>query len=166
MRLFLSILALAAAMAMPAGADTEAETAPEPILKIINFTADWCPNCQVLNPRIDAALQAFEAHEIERVDLDMTEAQGTDEVTKAAAVADAIRTADANKAGYLWDWYGGSTGIAAIISADNGEPISCLNRILTADQIEMRLTEAKVLALRAPAGARKPAGPDCPAPIN
>ena len=53
----------------------------EAVLKIINFTADWCPNCQVLNPRMDEAIGTFEAGLIERVDLDMTLARrGSDQM--------------------------------------------------------------------------------------
>ena len=44
----------------------------EPVVKIINFTADWCPNCQILNPRIDEALEAFDDGSVARVDLDVT----------------------------------------------------------------------------------------------
>ena len=44
----------------------------EPSVKIINFTADWCPNCQILNPRLEEAMESFEDGSIERVDLDVT----------------------------------------------------------------------------------------------
>ena len=157
--------ALALFMSPIALADAAAE--PEPVLKIVNFTADWCPNCQILNPRMDEAIERFEAGAIERVDLDMTNAgRRNGDLERTNAIADAIRTADANQAGYLWDWYGGVTGLAAIVSADNGEPLACINRALSVDQIADRLKIAKVLAERAPAGQRKPNGPDCPAPMN
>jgi len=61
------ILILLAAMALvPFGAKAE------PVLKIINFTAEWCPNCQVLNPTIRNALLQFPEGQIEVVPLDMT----------------------------------------------------------------------------------------------
>ena len=46
----------------------------EPSVKIINFTADWCPNCQILNPRIGRSYRkAFEDRYVfVRVDLDVT----------------------------------------------------------------------------------------------
>lgn len=139
----------------------------EPILKIINFTAEWCPNCRVLNPEIDAALMDVPAGEVELVNLDMTRAgRRATEPERNAAFADAIRLANAHKATYLWDWYGGVTGIAVIISADNGEPISCINRLLDADQIEARLIEASILSKRREPGTRMPEGPDCPPPLH
>lgn len=139
----------------------------EPVLKIINFTAEWCPNCQVLNPEIDAALKEFPAGAIELVNLDMTRAgSSASAYEKHAAFSDAIRLADSHSAAYLWAWYGGATGIAAIISADNGEPISCLNRLLDADAIEARLREASILSARRAPGTRMPNGPDCPPPLN
>ncbi|MEO1643153.1 MAG: thioredoxin domain-containing protein [Pseudomonadota bacterium] len=139
----------------------------EPILRIINFTADWCPNCRVLDPRMAEALEAFPEGEIELVNLDMTKARsGADEMTIINTHNDAIRLADSVKAGYLWDWYGGRTGIATVIAADNGEPITCFMRVLSVEQIEDRLKLAKILALRAQPGQRKPEGPDCPAPMN
>jgi len=139
----------------------------EPVVKIVNFTADWCPNCQILNPALDNALTRFAEDEVELVNLDMTNAsrRASNEQT-ARTWADAIRTAQSHRAGYLWDWYGGVTGIAAIISADNGEPISCLNRTFDEQAIEARIREAMTLATRRTPGTRKPEGPECPPPIR
>lgn len=139
----------------------------EPVLKVVNFTADWCPNCQVLNPALENALTYFDDGDIVRIDLDMTQAhRRASEAEKSAALAAAITLANENDAGYLWGWYGGVTGIAAIISADNGEPISCLTRALDEDDIRARINEAMIIARRRPAGARMPQGPDCPAPLR
>lgn len=152
-------LVFAASFAVPVAA--------EPVLKIINFTADWCPNCLVLNPEINAALQAFPAGEVELVNLDMTTAgRSASDNEKRAAFADALHLADSHQAAYLWAWYGGATGIATIISADNGEPISCLNRLLDADAIEARLHEASIISQRRAPGTRMPEGPNCPPPLN
>lgn len=139
----------------------------EPVLKIINFTADWCPNCRILNPEIDAALKEFPASEVQLVNLDMTTAgRSASDDEKRAAFSEALALAEQNDAAYLWAWYGGATGIAAIISADNGEPISCLNRLLDAKAIEGRLREASIIAQRRAPGTRMPNGPDCPPPLN
>ena len=138
----------------------------EPVIKVIRFTADWCPNCRVIDPRIDAAIEQFPAGLIEVVDLDMTETLGADDLEKLRIFADAIRLAERHKAAYLWDWYGGVTGMSAIIAADNGEPISCINRALSRQDIVFRLREARILTNKAPPGGRKPRGPDCPAPMN
>lgn len=99
-----------------------------------------------------------------RVDLDLTGTHSDDEAVRLAAFRTASETAASHGVTYLWDWYGGVTGLVVFVSADNGEPISCANRSLSTDEIERRIREAIVLSLRAPAGARKPDGPDCPAP--
>lgn len=162
--------AIATGLLVAAGLTARAETEPNkvaPTVKIINFTADWCPNCQILNPRMAEAVARFPAGTIEIVDLDMTDAsRRADEETRANARIDAIRLADSHQAGYLWDWYGGITGLAAIVAADNGEPIACMNRALNVDEIERRLEQARILAAKAPPGARKPQGPDCPPPMR
>ncbi len=139
----------------------------EPTLKIINFTAEWCPNCQVLNPRMDEAIEAFEPGMVERIDLDMTNnSRSSNLADKANAIKAAQDTAMAHDVYYLWDWYAGVTGIAVIVAADTGEPISCMLRTLSVDEIEGRLNLAKKLVENAPPAARKPQGPDCPPPTN
>lgn len=145
------------ALVMPALANAE------PILKIINFTADWCPNCRILNPELDAALQEFPSGSIKLVKLDMTYAgRSASADQKNEAFANAINTANSHQAGYLWDWYGGVTGIAVIISADNGEPISCVNRSHDMAAIVAYLREADIISRRRPPGLRMPEGADCP----
>ncbi len=139
----------------------------EPVLKIVNFTAEWCPNCQILNPAMKNALTEIPAGQVELINLDMTHAgRGSDDFQRNAVYADAIRLADSHQAAYLWDWYGGVTGLAVIISADNGEPISCMNRILSEAQIADRLREATIISQRRTPGTRMPQGPDCPPPLR
>ena len=135
----------------------------EPVLKIINFTAEWCPNCQILNPAIHNALLEFPDGQIELVNLDMTHAgrHASDEA-KWAVYADAIRLAEQHKAGHLWERYGGVTGIAAIVAADTGEAIGCMTRALSSDAIVYGLRESLIITERRAPGARMPDGPDCP----
>ena len=158
MRAFIATILFSLITALPATA--------EPVLKIINFTADWCPNCQILNPRLDEAMNAFEPGSIERVDLDMTEVRGKSMIDQLAVETDAIRLAGLHKAAYLWDWYGGVTGIAVAIAADTGEPITCFMRPMKADDIQGRLRLAKLLAENGKPGTLKPDGPDCPSPMR
>ncbi|MEM6410211.1 MAG: thioredoxin domain-containing protein [Pseudomonadota bacterium] len=139
----------------------------DPIVKVINFTADWCPNCQILNPALYNALTRFEDGEVELVNLDMTNAgRRASESEAAQAWSDAMNLAHSHQAFYLWDWYGGVTGIAAIISADNGEPIACVNRTFDESAIEGRIREAIILSERRIPGSRKPDGPECPPPMR
>ena len=136
----------------------------EPVLKVINFTADWCPNCRILNPRLDEAISAFEDGSIERVDLDVTRMRrSATPIERAEVQMQMLQLADTHQAAYLWDWYGGVTGIAVAVAADNGEPITCFMRPMKADEIEDRLKLAKILAENGRPGARKPEGPNCPA---
>ena len=135
----------------------------EPVLKVINFTADWCPNCQILNPRLDEAIEAFDDGSIERVDIDVTRMRrGASPIERAEVQMQMLKLADTHQAAYLWDWYGGITGIAVAIAADNGEPITCFMRPMKADEIEDRLNLARILAENGKPGTRKPNGPDCP----
>ena len=145
----------------------EAERGTTPSVKIVNFTADWCPNCLILNPRLDEVIERFEYGQVERVDLDMTGAsRRASDQDRMATFATAITTADTHQASYLWDWYGGVTGIAVFISADNGEPLTCVNRGFTVDQMEARMKQALLLAEHGKPGERMPDGPDCPAPLR
>lgn len=135
----------------------------EPVLKIINFTAEWCPNCQILNPALHNALLEFPEGQIEVIDLDMTFAgRGASDEQKWAVYADAIRLADSHKAVHLWERYAGVTGIAAIIAADTGETIGCMTRALSSDMIAYGLRESLIITERRAPGERMPDGPDCP----
>lgn len=140
--------------------------AADPSVKIINFTADWCPNCRILNPRLDEALEQFSAEEAVRVDIDMTGLRGEGETAKWALVEELKAQTLEHQVRYLWDWYGGFTGIAIIVASDNGEPLSCFNRGLTRTEIAGRIRESVNLARLAPPGGRRPEGPNCPPPMR
>ncbi|MEO0883976.1 MAG: thioredoxin family protein [Pseudomonadota bacterium] len=139
----------------------------EPVVKVINFTADWCPNCQILNPAIENALTRFDENQIELVNLDMTNAgRRASQDNISQTWTEALRLAHQHQVLYLWSWYGGITGLAAIVSADTGEPIACVTRSFDEDAIHARLQEAITLTTRRAPGARKPDGPECPPPVN
>lgn len=141
--------------------------AAEPAVKVINFTADWCPNCRVLNPRLAEALDKIDTDEAVRVDLDLTDVRGNeDEAARTEVINGIIAQTYDHKVRYLWDWYGGFTGIAVIVAADNGEPLSCLHRRLSANKMADLIRESLVLAQYSPPGKRRPEGPDCPAPMQ
>ena len=155
MRALIAVLFTTLLSAVPASAD--------PVVTVINFTADWCPNCQILNPRLDEAIEAFDAGLIERVDLDVTRIRrNTSMVERGLIETELLQTADSHQAAYLWDWYGGITGIAVAVSADTGEALTCFMRPMTARAIEKQLNLARILAENGRPGERKPNGPDCP----
>lgn len=155
MRMLFAALIVSLTSAFTAGAD--------PSVKIINFTADWCPNCQILNPRLEEAMEGFEDGSIERVDLDVTRIRrNSSPVDRAEVQTEILLLADQHQVAYLWDWYGGITGIAVAVAADNGEPLTCFMRPMTAKAIQGQLRLAKMLAEQGTPGQRKPDGPDCP----
>tara|TARA_R110000868_G_scaffold373435_1_gene637532 strand:- start:279 stop:722 length:444 start_codon:yes stop_codon:yes gene_type:complete len=137
----------------------------DPAVKVVNFTAAWCSNCAVFDPRLHEAMERHSPEDIQSITVDLTGLRGSPD-QKSQTIADAKALLVQNNAYYLWEWYGGYTGLAAMISADNGEPLYCANRALTTDQISDRLKFATLLARRAPAGRRRPDGPDCPAPLR
>ena len=89
---------------------------------------------------------------------------GTD--SKSATIQASRALLRFHKAEYLWDWYGGYTGMAVMIASDTGEPISCVDKRHTVKQIEDRLALADILARRAAPGRRRPDGADCPPPLR
>ena len=154
------VFGLLALFALPA----QAEDLPG--LRILNFTADWCPNCQILDPRMDRALERIgPTRSIQRFDLDFTPLRGGGEAERANANADAMRTLEDNQALYLWDYYGGYTGVAVVVASDTGEPMSCLTRALSSQEMELRLlTDLKTVRDTKP-GTRFVQGdvpPNCP----
>ena len=170
LKLFAVLASFAVSVAVFADIESlpaESSLAGAPSVKIVNFTADWCPNCVILNPRLEEVIERFDRGQIERVDLDMTGAsRRAPEALRIKTVSRAVQTADAHQVSYLWDWYGGVTGIAVFISADNGEPLTCVNRGFSVDQMEARMKQAILLAEHGKPGERKPDGPDCPAPMR
>tara|TARA_R110000803_G_scaffold110179_1_gene178577 strand:- start:293 stop:799 length:507 start_codon:yes stop_codon:yes gene_type:complete len=139
--------------------------AAEPTVKIVNFSANWCPLCRVLDPRLADAVDQFSDRGVTLVELDMTRLTRSDDDAQKALVAQLQALTEEHGAAYLWDWYGGHAGIAVIIAADNGEPLSCIMTALSTEQIEDRLQESLVLATKVKPGHRRPNGTDCPPPM-
>ena len=119
-----------------------------PEILVLNFTADWCPNCQIMDPRMDAVLPEFGAR-IARVDLDFTATKTGTEMEAAQAFAGAVKRLEDAKAAYLWDYYAGVTGVAVLVAADSGEPLSCITRAVSEatmrDQIAFDLVRVSQL---------------------
>jgi hypothetical protein len=51
-----------------------------------------------------------------------------------------------------------------MVAADNGEPLTCVAKIMPAAEIASRIEDSLKLARDAAPGSRRPAGPDCIAP--
>ncbi|MEQ9435483.1 thioredoxin domain-containing protein [Hyphomonas sp.] len=140
--------------------------AAEPAVKVVNFSASWCPPCRVLDPRVQDAVERFRDQGVALVELDMTDLDRSSTEGRKALAARLQAVAASHGAAYLWDWYGGHAGIVVIIAADNGEPLTCVTRVLSRREIEDRLQESLVLARKVRPGHRRPNGTDCPAPMN
>ena len=140
-------------------------SAADPAVKIINFSANWCPLCRVLDPRLADATDRFRDRGVTLVEVDMTGLTRSDDDAQKALVARLQALTAEHQAAYLWDWYGGHAGVAVIIAADNGEPLSCITTALTTSQIEDRLQESLILATKVKPGHRRPDGTDCPPPM-
>ena len=130
---------------------------------LVNFTADWCLSCKAFEPELSRALEDFTMAELDLVTVDLTHLRsGAD--SKQATIKAARALLRFHRAEYLWDWYGGYTGMAVMIATDTGEPMSCVNRTHSAKQISDRLVLSGILARKAAPGRRRPDGPDCPPP--
>lgn len=140
-------------------------SAADPSVKIINFTAKWCPLCRMLDPRLSDAVDQFADHGVILVELDMTRLTRSEDDAQKALIAQLQALTAAHKAAYLWDWYAGHAGIAVIIAGDNGEPLACITTALSTSQIEDRLQESVILAEKVKQGQRRPNGTDCPPPM-
>ncbi|MEH6489384.1 thioredoxin domain-containing protein [Hyphomonas oceanitis] len=154
----LTIILVTLACALPAAAD--------PTIKVINFTATWCPVCRMLDPRLHDAVERFEDRGAILVNLDQTHLTRRDDTGNAALMEHLHQLTASHNVAYLWDWYGGHAGIAVIVAADNGEPLTCITSALATDQIADLLQESVILATRVSAGARRPKGTNCPPRMN
>ena len=117
----------------------------EPVVKVVNFSAKWCPLCRVLDPRVEDAVEGFSDQGVVLVKMDMTDLDRSSDQEREAIIARLQGVAASHGAAYLWDWYGGHAGIV---------------------EIEDRVQESLVLASKVRPGRRRPSGTDCPAPMN
>lgn len=126
----------------------------EPLVRVLNFTAQWCPSCRIIEPRLDAALAAQPEGRVERVDLDLTALRSRDETAKVNAIADVLRALEAAQASYLWDYYAGITGVVVLVAADTGEPLACLTRLQDAATMQSLIAREAARVAATPAGQR------------
>lgn len=141
-----------------------ASAAQAPV-KVVNLTADWCVSCRVFEPKLSRALESVTDEDVELVTIDLTHLRSGSE-SRQATIDASKALLSFHKADYIWDWYGGYTGMAILIASDTGEPISCVDKRHSVEMIENRLDLADVLARRAAPGRRRPDGADCPPPLR
>jgi thiol-disulfide isomerase/thioredoxin len=157
MRQFIASVLLLA-LTLPAQAETV-------LVRVLNFTADWCPNCRILEPNLDAALAAMPQGRAQRIDLDVTAFRtGTSQEASEALVDVKAKLAQA-KADVLWEYYAGITGVVVLVAADTGEPLRCFSRLQDEAAMTAGLADAILRVTREVPGERYRPGtvpPDCP----
>lgn len=134
-------------------------------MTLVNLTADWCASCKIFEPKLSRALESVTTDEVELVTIDLTHLRSGPE-SKSATIQASKALLRFHRAEYIWDWYGGYTGMAIMIASDTGEPISCVDQRHSVKQIEDRLVLADILARRAAPNRRRPDGADCPKPLR
>ena len=145
-----ALAALLATAAAPASADQRGDVV------LVNLTAEWCPNCQVLDPRLDAAVARFDGDEApRRIILDFT---SRDTIARAYEAVNGTLYAG------VYADYAGVTGIGVLVAADSGETIECLTAQMTTDVIAMQIAAARDIARTQPIGRRGQGSAMCPPP--
>ncbi|ACT58311.1 TlpA family protein disulfide reductase [Hirschia baltica] len=122
---------------------------------LVNLTAEWCPNCKILDPRIDQAADRFKDGSVERVELDFTNGD---------TMSEAFKKVNGTFIAGVFADYAGLTGLAVLVSADSGEKIDCINRTMSTDAIEMQIVAAREIVRTTPIGKRETGSIMCPAP--
>ena len=61
--------------------------AADPAVKIVNFSANWCPLCRVLDPRLADATDRFRDRGVTLVEVDMTGLTRSDDDAQKALIA-------------------------------------------------------------------------------
>ncbi len=141
---------LAACMAFGAQIATAQE------LYLVNLTAEWCPNCKILDPRLEDAMTRFDDGSVQQVELDFT-TQDT--------MGEAFNRVNGTMTAGVYADYAGLTGLGVLVSADSGETIECLNRTMTADVIELQILAAREIVRTTRIGTRNQGSVFCP-PVN
>ena len=133
-------------------------------VKIVNFTADWCPNCRVFDPRLEQALHQLNDPSITRVSVDMTITRTGTTQERSLFWANLYKNMEVRGIGKLHQGYMkfANTGFAVVIAADSQEPLFCTMGYPAVNDLVASLKEAKRrVDTRAPF-KRVPEGVDCP----
>jgi len=122
-------------------------------LYVVNFTADWCPNCKILDPALEQALRGIDNNRIRHISFDMT-----DSIRSG-------RTFDLVNGTVLAGVYGdylGVTGLVVMIAADSGEKIDCATRLVNAGAIRESINQSYDIVQNSLPGTRETDSILCP----
>lgn len=143
----MALCGLGACLALPVAAQE---------ILVVNLTADWCPNCKILDPRLEDAVSRFRDGTVQQVELDFT---------NQTTMGEAFNKVNGTLAAGVYADYAGKTGLGVLVAADSGETIECLNRTMTADVIELQIVAARELVRSTRIGTRDQGSVFCP-PVN
>ncbi len=147
----LSLLGAIAALTL--NAFSLASQNPNASITLVSFTAEWCPNCKILDPKMDKAMEAFADGSVTRIILDMTDAE-----RRAQSFEKINGTLFAN----VYGDHLGVTGIGIITATDSGEKIGCVTREHSVQEIITALEDAKIAVANKPPYERRIKGAPCP----
>lgn len=127
-----SALAILMAIATPTQFES-AHASTEPALYLVSFTAEWCPNCVILDPKLDSALNEFSEKNVTHVALDMTD---------AARRKESFEKIDGTLLAGVYGDHLGVTGIGILTAADSGEKLGCVTREFSESEIITLINQA------------------------
>ncbi|WP_306252398.1 thioredoxin domain-containing protein [Parvularcula sp. IMCC14364] len=120
---------------------------------LVSFTADWCPNCRVLDPKMEEALGRFSDGQIEHIVLDMTDAETREQ---------SFLKVDGTVFAGVYGDHLGVTGIGILTAPDSGEKIACVTREQSTEEIVEIFRVAREIVLTEPALQRQTGLGMCP----
>lgn len=144
-------VAMSAAVAI--GCFMPANALADPDIYVVTFTAEWCPNCKILDPKVDGALSEFDEDDVEHIVLDMTDGDTR---------LDAFDEVDGTVLAGVYGDHLGVTGIAMLTAADSGEKIGCATRVHSETEIVEMINKAReIVTSQAPYARQNDLG-NCP----
>lgn len=123
-------------MVIVAGALTFAATAHAAELGAIQFYADWCASCKVLDPKAMPILERYaESDGLDVVRLDLTERSDDNEAAQR-------RIAEAHGAATIFDRFAPATGLIVLYDVESAETFAVINQNFSAAEIEAAVDAA------------------------
>ena len=122
---------------------------------LVNFTAEHCTACKVLDPKLDKATDGVDPAHMQRVELDFSTRQ-----TSQTAYERVNGTLLANP----YADYVGITGIGVLTAADSGETIECLVAGMSPEVMKKYIDMSVKVVRDTPVGLRGQNSLFCPPP--
>ncbi|GEM_PF-963893 len=151
--MFFPTFLLSPFIALLLGASAVATQGSGASVTLVSFTAEWCPNCKIIDPKMDTAMEAFSDGSVDRIILDMTDAERR---------AESFEKVNGTIFAAVYGDHLGVTGIGIITAADSGEKIGCVTRLHSVEEIITALEDAKIAVANQPPYERSIEGAPCP----